>query len=316
MELRRFLPLAPAPGAVLAYVAYALSRAHDAGGYPIDQWAVVAVIAGWCLMLAGLTFLAPSLVPRWMAIAAAVAFFAGPFNPAPVDTVLYGVGFVLAAAMILVATTTYVVRHNGARSRMAWAAVLTALGVGSAFSANPAAQMWAVLILSPAAVGLGAVWLRLDRPPVADLETTGKPAGFSRRFLAGFVGWVFFGVVDAWIGSSAPAVAVVAYPACVVLLQVLPTAIWGRTLGQLSTGLRVVRVDTGGRPGWLRAAMRSIVFQSVPLVGLIYFIVWAINGSTGLGRGVPARLIWDQASGTAVLRVPRQAVAAQSAVRT
>ncbi|HET7467826.1 MAG TPA: RDD family protein [Candidatus Dormibacteraeota bacterium] len=310
MQLRRFVPLAPAPGAVLAYVAYALSRAHAFGGYPVDQWAVVAVIAGWCLMLAGLTFLAPSLVPRWMAIAAAVAFLAGPYNPAPIDTALYAAGFVLAAAMILVATTTYVVLHNGARGRIAWAAALAALGAGSAFAENPAAQMWAVLILSPAGVGLGALWLRLDRPSLADVATPGKQASFSRRFLAGFVGWVVFGVVDAWIGSTAPVAAVVAYPVCVVLLQVLPTAIWGRTLGQLSTGLRVVRVDTGGRPGWLRAAMRSVAFQAVPVAGVVYFVMW------GLRRAVPARLIWDRASGTAVLRVPRQAVTAQSAVRT
>ena len=315
MSLRRFVPLAPAPGAVLAYAAYALSRAQVTGGYPVDQPAVVAVIGGWCLMLAGLTLLAPSLVPRWMAIAAAVAFFAGPFYQAPVDTALYALGFILAATMILVATTTYVVWHNAARGRIGWAIVLAALGTGSAFAENPAAQMWAVLILSPVSVGLGALWLHLDKPAAAGLPSTGTPAGFSRRFMAGFVSWVIFGVVDAWIGSSEPAAAVVAYPLSVLLLQVLPTAIWGRTLGQLGTGLRVVRVDTGGRPGWLRAAMRSVVFQAVPVAGLVYVVTW-IHGRIGLGRGLPARLIWDHASGTAVLRVPRQAVAAQSAVRT
>src|SRR5262249_7290703 len=149
-----------------------------------------------------------------------------------------------------------------------------------------------------------------DRPPAVDLSPA-EPASFARRFLAGFVGWVIFGVVDASIGSSEPAAAIAAYPLCVAVLQVVPCAIWGRTPGQLSTGLRVLRVDTGGRPGWLRSAMRSVVFQSVPVVGLIYFIVWAINVRSGIGRGLPARLIWDRASGTAVVRMPRPAPAAQ-----
>src|SRR5262245_19718322 len=180
-------------------------------------------------MLAGLTFLAPSLVPRWIAIAAAISFITGPFYPGSAEIALYALGFVLAAALILIATATYVVGHNVTRGRIAWAAILTALGAGSALSDNAAAQMWAALVLSPAAVGLGALWLRLDRPPAVDLSPA-ELASFARRFLAGFVGWVIFGVVDASIGSSEPAAAIVAYPLCVAVLQVVPCAIWGRTL--------------------------------------------------------------------------------------
>jgi len=78
----------------------------------------------------------------------------------------------------------------------------------------------------------------------------------------------------------------------------------------------VVHVDGGGRPGWLRAAVRFVVFHSVPVLGPIYFIAWALNARIGVGGGVPERLAWDRASGTAVVRVPRPAVAAQSIVRT
>ena len=48
----------------------------------------------------------------------------------------------------------------------------------------------------------------------------------------------------------------------------------------------------------------------------ICFIAWALNARIGAGGGVPERLAWDRASGTAVVRVPRAAVAAQSIVRT
>ena len=78
----------------------------------------------------------------------------------------------------------------------------------------------------------------------------------------------------------------------------------------------MVRVDGGGKPGWLRAAMRFVVFQAVPVLGPIYFIAWALNARIGVGAGMPERLAWDRASGTAVVRVPRPAVAAQSIVRT
>ena len=167
--------------------------------------------------------------------------------------------------------------------------------------------------MAPAAVAFGTLWRRLDRPSTLDPSKSGTPSSFTRRFGAGLVSWVIFGVAAAALGDVLP---VISYPICVLLLQVLPTAVWGRTLGQLATGLRVVHVDGGGRPGWLRAAVRFVVFQSVPVLGPIYFIAWALNARIGVGGGVPERLAWDRASGTAAARVPRPAVAAQSIVRT
>ena len=322
MELRRFVPLAPLPGAVLVVAMYGIDSAAESTGYPAHPWPMYGSIAGWCLLLIGLMFVAPSMVTRWMAIIAAVSFVAGPANPSTAETALFAVGFVLTAGLIVTAAAVYVVQTQAPRGRVAWSAGLTALGVGALFSFgfpsspfldNPGTQVWAALVVAPAAVAFGSLWRRLDRPSTLDPSKSGPPSGFTRRFGAGFVSWVIFGVAAASLGDVLP---VISYPICVLLLQVFPTAVWGRTVGQLATGLQVVRVDGGGKPGWLRAAVRFVVFQAVPVLGPIYFIAWALNARIGVGGGMPERLAWDRASGTAVVRVPRPAIAAQSIVRT
>jgi len=322
MELRRFVPAAPLPGAALVAVMYGIDSAAESTGYPAHIWPAYGSIAGWCLVLIGLMFVAPSMVTRWMAIIAAVSFVAGPANPDPAQTALFALGFVLTAALIVIAAAIFTVQTQQPAGRVVWAGGLTALGVwallsfgypASAYLDNPGTQVWAVLILAPAAVAFGSLWRRLDRPSTLDPTKSGSPSSFARRIGAGFISWVIFGVAAAALGDVLP---LVSYPICVLVLQVLPTAVWGRTLGQWATGLRVVRVDGGESPGWLRAAVRFAVFQSVPVLGLIYFVAWALNARIGAGGGVPERLAWDRASGTAVVRVPRPIVAAQSIVRT
>ena len=332
MDWRRYLPLAPLPGAVLAAVIYGLDPTYESGGYPVHQWSTFGVIAGWCLLLAGLTVVAPSLVGRWVAVIAAVSWVAGPSNPGAGETVLYAVGFVLSALLILVSSATFAVLRYGTRGRIAAAIALGALGVAalvsfgfpqSPYLNNPAGQVWAALLLAPAFVACGALWLWLDRPSTAAAAGAGQPASFARRFLAGFVSWVIFGVASSTLtsagsqaGSAVGSVmSVASYPICVVLLQIMPTALWGRTLGQLATGLRVIRVDTGSAPGWLRSIVRFALFQSVPLLGLIYFLVWGVRTRVGIGSGVPDRLAWDRASGTAVIRVPATTPAGQPVSR-
>jgi hypothetical protein len=325
MELRRFVPLAPLPGAVLVVAMYGIDSAAESTGYPTHQWPMYGSIAGWCLLLIGLMFVAPSMVTRWLAIIAAVSFVAGPANPGPAETALFALGFVLSAALIVIAAAVYVVQTQPARGRVALSACLTALGVGavlsfgypsSQFLDNPGTQVWAALVVTPAAVAFGSLWRRLDRPSTLDPSIFGTPGTFGRRFLAGFVSWVIFGVVAATLGSALPVIAPISYPIGVLLVQVFPTAVWGRTPGQLASGLRVVRVDGGGTPGWLRASVRFVVFQSVPVLGPIYFLAWGLKVRWGIGGGVPDRLAWDRASGTAVVRVPRPAVAEPSTVRT
>ena len=325
MELRRFVPLAPLPGAVLAALMYGLDPSYGSGGYPAHLWSTVGVTAGWCLVLLGLTFVGPSLITRWMALAASLSFIAGAFNPDSGAIALYAFGFVLTAAIVLLACAMYVVQTRDSRGRVVWSLGLTALGAAALISFgypsnpfldNPATQVLATLVLAPAAVAFGTLWLWLDRPSRLDPARDGVPAGFARRFLAGFVSWVIFGVAGSSLAVAVPALSALSYALCVVLLQVLPTAIWGRTIGQLGAGVRVVRVDNGGRPGWLRATVRSVVFQSVPLVGLIYFVTWGTHVRIGFGRGVPARLAWDHASGTAVVRAGKAPIPATLPARS
>ena len=230
--LRRFVPLAPLPGAVVAAAGYGLGSN-------------LAILIGWWLVVIGLLLIASNQITRWTAFIAAAAF-AGSAQVA-----LFALGFVTTAALMLIVMTINVLTY-GTRGRIVGAAALTVVGVGallsfgypdSAYLDNPATQIWASLVLAPAAVLFGALWMRLDVPGTH----TAEPATFLRRFLAGLVGWVSMGIVVSALGIGV--LAPVAYPICVLLLQVLPTALWGRTFGQLCAGVRVVRVDTGGSPG-------------------------------------------------------------------
>ena len=60
MELRRFVPLAPLPGAVLVVAMYGIDSAAESTGYPAHPWPMYGSIAGWCLLLIGLMFTVPT----------------------------------------------------------------------------------------------------------------------------------------------------------------------------------------------------------------------------------------------------------------
>ena len=80
-------------------------------------------------------------------------------------------------------------------------------------------------------------------------------------------------------------------------------AVFGRTIGKFATGTRVVRLDDGGRIGWLQAAQRAVVpvaAISVPqpeislaLTVLVYSMAWLGPFRQGLH---------DRAAGTIVIR--------------
>ncbi|HYR48110.1 MAG TPA: hypothetical protein VER07_04925, partial [Candidatus Polarisedimenticolia bacterium] len=120
MELRRFVPLAPLPGAVLVVAMYGIDSVAESTGYPVHPWPLYGSIVGWCLLLIGLMFVAPSLVTRWMAIIAAVSFAAGPVNPGTAETALFGIGFVLTAALIVIVAAVYVVQTQSPGGRVTW----------------------------------------------------------------------------------------------------------------------------------------------------------------------------------------------------
>ena len=88
------------------------------------------------------------------------------------------------------------------------------------------------------------------------------------------------------------------------IYTIVPTALWGQTLGKIAVGTRVVAEDDGSLPGWRRSALRWAlpgVVGRLPYVGL-----W-------VGLAVMASLVWDprrrglhdRLAGTIVVRVPR-----------
>lgn len=84
--------------------------------------------------------------------------------------------------------------------------------------------------------------------------------------------------------------------------EVLPVAFRGATLGKAMVGLRVIRLDSWGRPGLLSAAIRAAVLYgplAIPTVGFLLFAV-----VVGPGLVWPTRRgLHDLAAGTAVIGV-------------
>lgn len=330
--LRRCAVLAPLPGALLVILFYGLDPSYGSAGDPAHGWSTLGVIAGWCVLLAGLAAVAPSQISRWLAVLAALSFIAGPSNPGDAGTILFLLGFSLTALLILVAAATVVVGACGWKGRVAWSVALAAAGVAAASSLgypenpyldNPARQILGALLLSPVFIGLGSIWVRLDRLPAANAPA-GTTATFARRFLAGFISWSILGIIGASLmgivsqgaslrspNAAAPDAGLVSdavYAAEVVLLQILPTAVWGRTLGQWALGIRVVRVEDGSPPGWLRTIVRFVVFQTVPVVGFVYLMALLTKLQFGAGGGVPGRMVWDHASGTVVVTATKKSL--------
>jgi uncharacterized RDD family membrane protein YckC len=59
--------------------------------------------------------------------------------------------------------------------------------------------------------------------------------------------------------------------------EVLAVAIWGRTLGKLAFGVRVVRADTGGRPGLFRGLKRNLVPTAALYIFPLYPVAWMLE---------------------------------------
>jgi uncharacterized RDD family membrane protein YckC len=78
--------------------------------------------------------------------------------------------------------------------------------------------------------------------------------------------------------------------------EVLAVAIWGRTLGKLACGLRVVRQATGGRPGLSRGLQRNLL----PTAALCFFPLYPVAWMLALGGD--HRWPNDSLAGTAVVR--------------
>lgn len=79
-----------------------------------------------------------------------------------------------------------------------------------------------------------------------------------------------------------------------VVLEVAPTAVWGRTPGKVMLGLRCVDVDTGRPPGMVRSVFRGLLLHAwvgIPVAG--WLLPAAITLTTVFapsGRGLHDRL--------------------------
>jgi uncharacterized RDD family membrane protein YckC len=85
---------------------------------------------------------------------------------------------------------------------------------------------------------------------------------------------------------------------------------FGRTVGKIATGTRVVRQVDGGRVGWFAAVERAlvpVVFSSVPEIGLLLgALVYGVALLGPLRQGVH-----DRAAGTLVVRNGTRVVVTQ-----
>ena len=91
------------------------------------------------------------------------------------------------------------------------------------------------------------------------------------------------------------------------VLEIGPTALWGRTPGKAMLGLRCVDVDTGRAPGLIRSLFRGLLLHAwvaIPVagwllpVGIIATTVLAPSGR-GLHDRLAGTVVVDAAPGTA-----------------
>lgn len=88
----------------------------------------------------------------------------------------------------------------------------------------------------------------------------------------------------------------------VTVIEVGPTALWGRTPGKAMLGLRCVDVDTGRAPGVIRSVFRGLLLHAwvaVPLLGWVLPVLITVTTLLAPRR----RGLHDKWSGTAVVDV-------------
>jgi uncharacterized RDD family membrane protein YckC len=101
------------------------------------------------------------------------------------------------------------------------------LGPHLALQATPSSRNRAEVVDWIVFVGLGAVMVGIG-------------------FVVGLPSW------GLWV------VAIVGAPVLLTIYEVVAIAMWGATLGKRFAGVRVLRADTLERPGWRRAAIRTL----------------------------------------------------------
>jgi uncharacterized RDD family membrane protein YckC len=103
--------------------------------------------------------------------------------------------------------------------------------------------------------------------------------------------------------GAALAILVIAVLAA-ALYEIGCVGLWGRTLGKLAFGLRVVRYTDGGRPTWPQAALRAMLpLTADAAVAAVAANLWGAALVYASAFFSPLRRGWhDQAGGTLVVR--------------
>ncbi|MCA1692090.1 MAG: RDD family protein, partial [Actinobacteria bacterium] len=89
--------------------------------------------------------------------------------------------------------------------------------------------------------------------------------------------------------------------AFLVLYEVVPTALWGRTLGKAIVRTRVVGIGDGRVPGWKRAILRWVLPALAVQVHVVGWIL-ALLVRAALALDPLRRGIHDRLAGTIVVR--------------
>lgn len=87
------------------------------------------------------------------------------------------------------------------------------------------------------------------------------------------------------------------------IYTIVPTAVWGQTLGKIAVGTRVVVEADGALPGWWRSAVRWALpglAGRLPVIGLVISLAITVSLLVDPRR----RGLHDRAAGTIVVKVP------------
>ena len=179
--------------------------------------------------------------------------------------------------------------------------------------------------LGPAASPAGSVQ---DEPSNEEVAESGPSiehviAGFGRRLLGAVVDgaiWVVVGTGLSYVGLSGDDAAFArgVTMACVIAAyNIVSVALWGRTIGKVVAGTRVVALESGATPGWSRAVLRWAVpaivslgslFQGDGLAGGLASTVSGVATIVvyvGLLREPLRQGVHDKVAGTVVVLVRR-----------
>ena len=172
-----------------------------------------------------------------------------------------------------------------------------------------------------------------DEPSAEELLGSGPRikhviAGPGRRLLGAVVDGALFVVLGAVLsyaglsGHDALFAPDARKAGVIAAYEIVSVALWGRTIGKLVAGTRVVALETGAIPGWSRAALRWAVPAIVSLGslvrgdGLAGGLVSTVSGVVtivlyvGLFREPLRQGVHDKVARTVVVLVPRTGDAA------